>query len=920
MYIFTDWDFKKNFEIDHFTGLMTKTSTTSGIWDARAYRKDVFTELKVNAGIRVFHNLNPAESTDYAVGISNDEPMNLVDPSDIQFGFRFHAGLVDIIDNLGIVNQFSTNNSEYTLEFQSDGTMNAFEDGVLIHSSSTVVDFTVPFNLVMFASIAQSTDLEAQIDLTGIKCKHVTDVTYIDGFGTEISLYLNPYNTPTNLRTLTVQTDAPVLENSINSNSVKLFRFVPAFEDVEEYKEEIEIIAPYNWDTSNHFDIYIPGFEEGYVYELMLGTIDDPLISHTSWGQMIHEIDNYDALSDAEFIDLVFTTILQRNPTPTEITEWENSLGSGTSRTTMIHVIVDSIEYQSSPMFASGIPFENKLCIFKSYGEEPAPSDVDLSQFFNDIYYKARNLDALVNVDKIVFDLARMFNYQYKVTEYDADLNEYHYVTDEEKKLADLDDTDTVLTFDNAKIIEELFVKQYLPEYQRYVNDINNPDISVLLVDERQKMKDLLFKNITLMNYFKGNEGQMQHLVSIFSTSIGYYYVSVDPDPYYNFIYRVSTTLPKKYWLNDMKHITHPLGWEDFYVLVPTDANAWHQMKTFDTMESFEEYWEKYGNFPDRMYADINYFTDEEGKVYRFGRYIGNAMYEEMYETKEFPFKYDDYSANVNYNTQSAVTDIEGSVFHDLRAEFFTFNIVKDYDTDAVEEFELEGTDPLFSYTNNGYSWSLEFRRSGVAAEYIWDIYTRGAKIGTIKTHIPKLTYIGQPNEYYDIVLRLKYKNCLIPIYNYRISNEPIKFQNSVKDGVSKCDAYLDQLVSSTVDRHDAMMVGDSGSEKEYPIEDGHYDSILDFALVGTIIPGIVINSNANIHEVFFNDTAGTENLIQGIFIEYEWTISNTASSRVINKFRTNTASIFCDLTGVTVSVSLIRGEDDIFVGPSINI
>jgi len=920
MYIFTDWDFKKNFEIDFFTGLMTKTSTTSGIWDARAYRKNVFDSLIEGAGFRVFHNDNPGEITDYAVGISNDpEPNNLNTPSQLQYGLHFHGGVVDVIDNGTIVHQQSSNNNEYRFEFQADGTCIVYEDEVTIFDCISVVDFSSSYSFLLFASIAENTDLETQIDLTGIKKKHILDVMYDDGYGSEISLYTNPYNLPINTQYLRVYTNSPVLRSSLNNDSVKLYRFIPANENVEEFKELQEIIVPYDWSTVNYFDIFVPNFEEGYVYELLIGTTDNKLISHTSWGQIINEIDTYSGMSDAEFVDFAYNNVLQRSPTPTEQSDGENTLAAGTTRETFIRILVNSIEYQSSPFFASEIPFESKFCVFKSFGEAPIPEEVDLSQFFNDVYYKARNLDALVDVDKIIFDIAKMFNYTYKVSEYDADLNKYYYVPDQEKIDANLDDVDTTLTFDNAKIIEELFVKQYLPEYKRYVNDINNPNISILNNKNKEKMKDLLFKNITLMNYFKGNKGQMQHLISIFSESIGYYYVSVDPDPYYNFIYRISTSLPKNYWSSDIKHITHPLGWEDFYVLVPTDENNWHQMKSFATMSEFEEYWEKYGNFPDKMYADINYFTDEENTVYRWGRYIGNAMHEEMFETKEFPFKFDDYNASIDYNINSPVTDTVG-VFYDVRSTSKDFYILKDYDTDVVQEFQLNGESPLFKYTNTGYySWTLEFLKDGISAVYIWDIYQRGAKIGSITTHIPKLKYFGKKDEYYDIILRLEYKNFKMPVYNFRISNENIKLINSMRYGINKCYAYIDQRVSSTVDRHDAMLLGDSGTAYKYPIEDGHYDGILDSVLLNSLASSVNINSDNDLHTAFLNDISGTENLIQGIFTEYEWIVSNTATTRVINKYKTTNSSFFCDMTGVTLQVNLIRG-DEIFPGPSIDI
>lgn len=917
MYIYPQWTFKKHFAVDPFTGLITKTSATVGIWNARAYYKDAFdyslnSNLTEGTGIKVNHNVNPGEVTDYAVGFSNETyPNNVATPGQLCFGLHFHDGDIDVIKDGNTVFSATALNVEYFIEYETDQTLQVFyiEDNVRtnLFDCTTVVS-SEKYHAHLLAATAQYTDLEVFIDFNGIKSIKIQDVTYFND-PDYISVYQETFDVPISTQIIRVLTEKPVYIDSLNNDSVKLYRYVPDAENPDIDKEEVNITVPYQWGSVNHFDIFTTAFQPGNVYQLAIGNDDHRLVAHTFWRMMIDNIESYDSQSNAEFMVTLYDAFFSRAP---DTNYWETQLDGGAmTRVQVIEAFADSAEYQLDNNADLETPFEIKQAIFKTDGELPSVDEIELNQFFNDIYFKTRNLDTLIDVDAIVHEVADIFDYEYKVTEYDPETNTYNHVADPDKVAAGLEDTDLTLTFENSKIIEKLFVSQYLPEYAKYMTDLNDETVTIISAAEAENLKEILFKNITMMNYFKGNKIQMQFLISIFSSSIGYFYVSVDPDPYNNFIYRVSTSLPEKYWIDDIKDITHPLGWDDLYIYVPKDATAWHQMKIM-TAEEFEDFWAMHSKLAPTSYIDIADYLDDDGNTMRFGNYAGNAMLDDLILSTEFPFKPTEYGVTIDYRNTSKVTAEDG-LFHELRTQYQDVSV----DENVFEPQIMTGDKSLFKFTNDGNGWNLEFLKSGIASEYIWKIYKGGSAIGSISTLVPKLKYKGDPNAVYEIQLNLKFKDFMMPLINYRLDNRNTKLMSA--NGVDKCEAYLDQSVNTFRRQHTAMLVGDSSSEKEYPIHDSKYRTALDLTQINSIIGTITIESNGTLREVFFNDEGTSVNLINGLFNRYKWIIRDSldTSGDIIFVIYSNLPTINISLLGMNLEVVLINGDQE-FIGPNI--
>jgi len=909
MYIYPKWTSKKNLDQNLFTGDLTKT-TPSGFWTGRAYLSRLFSELIPNSGMKTFNNVNPGENCVYALGFSDCKfPNNITNPYDMDLNYGLHfykndlGAFVEIIENGARINvsDIEAENIEYRLEFNAVGELEAKKEDVPFHNFG-VVDFSQKIHAILVVETAQYTDINVQIDFDGVKSFKIFDV-----LNSGESLFAHPYDNPIDISLLQVLTETNVRKSSINNDSVKMYRYVPAAEDVDVDKELVEISVPYNWSTSNEFFIsFLNNFSEGHTYQLVLSPSTAKIKSHTKWNNIIDDIDFYDTYSSEDFVNYVFLTLIDREALSNEMDFWSGQIDNGLSKTAFILHFVNSATYQTSGYVELEIPLDTKTCIFKIVGEVPVVQEEDLNQFFNDIYFKARNLDMLIDIDEIVHEVADVFDFEYKPTEFDPESKTYSKIPDQTKVDQGLKDTDTVLKFENSKIIEELFIREYLPEYTKYLNDVNDPILSVIADAESDNLKEILFKNVVLMNYFKGNVTQIQFLVSIFGASIGYYYVSVDPDPYRNFVYRVSTTLPEKFWHDDIKEITHPLGWDDFYIYVPDDLNSWHQMKIM-TVEDFEENWEYYAKTPPVSYLDIADFQTEEGTVKRFGNFHQNAIYDDLSDFHEFPFKEQTYSALVEYNSTIKVSSEEG-LYHDLRTNFRTIT------ENGLDDLVIAGEKPLFKYRYFGKFWELEFLKSGIAHEYIWKVHRNSQLYSIIKTNVPKLRYKTDENYSYRVDLVLRFNNMQIKVFNFLLNkHKHIKLINGYEKNRADITTFLDQSVDQTADLFSALIADDSNSEREYFVHDGK----TEFEYNLTDINNLITNNSEIIRTGnTLSISLAFDNSLLEVFTGFRWLVKNGGGDSLFD-VSTLTPKVNLSLTGISVESYAYINEEE-FIGPTI--
>lgn len=859
MYVYPTWTSKNNLSYDLISNNFIKTYGVLN-WNARAFYKDAFDfslSPSQGKGMKIFHNTNEGEKTNYAIGITQSDVINIFKPEQLDYCLHFYYDdngdniLEVLIDGIRIHSEYAENIPYYFEYNEITTTLIVYKeitliDGTKVQETITEfnqgineIDLNLPYHAFLLVHTSQNTDLDIMLDLDGIKAYEISDVTYsiiVDEVVETTSIFRDYDGIPTGNVTLTIETTYGVEFSTISQNNIKLYRFVPNSENPDIDREAVSVILPSEATSGGSFEITALNLQQGYTYELIIGTRENNLVT------------------------------------------------------------------------LSGVHFKPRICIFKTEGELPALEDEALNQYFNDVYFKARNLNKLIDVDSIIHEVAGIFDFQYKVTEYDPETNDYHFVDDPVKVEAGLKDTDQVLTFNTSEIIEELFVQQYLPEYAKYMTDIKDAQISIIVSTEREKLKEILFKNITLMNYFKGSRTQMEFLISIFSSSIGYYYVSVDPDPYRNFVYRISTSLPEKYWIDDIKDIAHPLGWDNLYIYVPRTAVNWHQMIILEP-ESFEKYWELHSKEVQHTYIDFADYL-ENGQISRYGNFAANAMYNDFFENmeKNIPFKETTYSAIVDYGVYSQATDTSG-LFYDIRSTYpdVTFN--------ENSSQTVSGEKSLFKIKcNDARTWDIEFLKSGIASEYIWTINRGNGNSFIIKTLIPKLKLLLTDNDKFEVQLTLKFRNQMeMSIFNYKLNNQHIKLQDGyVKHLIDQ--KYIDQTIENYNTTFNGVMLEDFSSEKLFKHHESHYSGLLNFTSINNIIGDIQLNSlAADEFELFFNDESGTQNLISGLFSTYEWTFTNGSSHVSII---TNEPRVKAPRIPESVSTILIRANEA-FLGPT---
>jgi hypothetical protein len=66
----------------------------------------------------------------------------------------------------------------------------------------------------------------------------------------------------------------------------------------------------------------------------------------------------------------------------------------------------------------------------------------------------------------------------------------------------------------------------------------------------------------------------MQKILELFASNIGNFIFDIQSSPYNtNFVYRITTNLPKYYWTNILRPIVHPCSWYDEYVYVDINSS-----------------------------------------------------------------------------------------------------------------------------------------------------------------------------------------------------------------------------------------------------------------------------------------------------------------------------------------------------------
>ncbi len=203
---------------------------------------------------------------------------------------------------------------------------------------------------------------------------------------------------------------------------------------------------------------------------------------------------------------------------------------------------------------AGGEPINQKDLIFWTELTLASYSATESSGTLNDVYYKQNLISELLDISTIV-ESAEKFNYNFAPTEYNRIDEVYSYANDR-------------LDFDLKTYFKSKIRDQYLHDYEDFFDNLAS--FGVLSTSDFKDLEKVLYTNSYNLNTSSGLLKKIKFILDIYAKAAGYHFVSVDAHPYENFVYYITTDIPRDYWSSTLKSLIHPLSWEESFISLPT--------------------------------------------------------------------------------------------------------------------------------------------------------------------------------------------------------------------------------------------------------------------------------------------------------------------------------------------------------------
>lgn len=236
------------------------------------------------------------------------------------------------------------------------------------------------------------------------------------------------------------------------------------------------------------------------------------------------------------------------------------------------------------------------------------------------------------------------------------------------------------IQIDTQKQLEELYLKQYMPEYYELFSFldsfvIENPNKKIQLLN----LKQSLYNKSNLLHYtIKGTVDGIRNLIYMFANIIGNYIVIIEENDLVNFNYTITSNMPILYWEKYLKPIVHPLSWTVNYIYI--DSNI-------DLLTNI---------------SSINHYNNKFKSLLNFDSMssIGNGIYDINYDSSQLLLELQN---SISYS----ISEIN-SIFY-LNVFFEKEGIALYYDISCSKK---DGMDVITTETiNNSTSsrWSIPF-------------------------------------------------------------------------------------------------------------------------------------------------------------------------------------------------------------------
>jgi len=275
----------------------------------------------------------------------------------------------------------------------------------------------------------------------------------------------------------------------------------------------------------------------------------------------------------------------------------------------------------------------------------------------NDAIWKMMVLPNMLDGEFIIRKSKDVLDFEHEIIEYLPEDKKYRIKQDENLE-------PIKVKYENSKILEKIYLKEYLWEFEKYFDDLNKDAnkskyARIKTRDQLQTLKFLLSRNATMVNQFKGNLKGIEFVVGTFTEGIGYQLISVDEDIYDTFVYSITTNLPKEFWETDIKPIVHPCGWGIRYVYLDVDTGL-PFINRKDHSNEFFWFTVAYRRFKSYIESfntkEVNYILKEPYNLipskdllsekkfnFKVSKYLENTLYSIDSEEEVDEFEYEGY-------------------------------------------------------------------------------------------------------------------------------------------------------------------------------------------------------------------------------------------------------------------------------------
>ena len=329
----------------------------------------------------------------------------------------------------------------------------------------------------------------------------------------------------------------------------------------------------------------------------------------------------------------------------------------------------------------------------------------------NDIFRESRRVADLFNIEDLI-DNGSKFNFAYTPRFYDPNTHTYSSQQSDQ------------LVFDNQTHLINQYKNQFLNGFQDFITDIEG---STKISDsKKEEIKKSILTKAFDINTSAGLQDQIRYIIEIYANAFDKYFVDIEPDTKENFIYSISTSLPKESWLSSIKSLVHPIGWqENYFEITEPDIIIGHPVPDNNTGTFYLEnhgllggqlvHFETSGLMPNGLIEKINYYIVDEPapttNYFQVSLTLGGQPEEFTNNgTGELEVEVLQYLQTENYQWRDEylIDDDEGVVETGLRKDYYIKGQEHGYITPSLNADITSTSDvenPIYTTTNIS-NWS----------------------------------------------------------------------------------------------------------------------------------------------------------------------------------------------------------------------